>query len=291
MSYNLYIRSNKSTYDLILKNQIVIDANKLLKCNVKKFYTLNSMYNVSETIGNNTFELQLFNNNVIPNTTTLQLYTIPDGNYSVLTLRDTLNVLLNGLMTVSYNYSNNTYTFTKTTLTYFTITFKNVKCSQLIGLKNDTVITTSGIKGTYINMVDYSQLIIMSDLNYMDMNQDNILYDENMRISQILLQVVRQDVEPFRAITYDNDDVSYNLLNNNINRIRFKIMNEKGKEVIDIGDWYLHLNFEIIEKEDLSPTGRVRLALKEHEDLKSMFSKVMKTLLDIKHILMTLLFK
>lgn len=270
MSYNLYIRSNKSTYDMILKNQIIVDKNKTLKCTVKKFYTLNSMYNVSTLIGNNTFDLEL-----ISGTSNLQSYTIPDGNYSVLTLRDTLNGLLNNLVNVSYNYSNNTYTFTKTSVTYTTITIKNIKCPQLIGISSNTEITLAGIKGGYINMVDYSQIIVMSDLNYMDLNQDNILYDENMRISQILLQVIRQDVEPFSAITGDDDGVCYNLLNNNINRIRFKIMNEKGKEIEDIGDWYLHLNFEVVEK----------------EDIRSMYRGIMKILGDIKHLLMTLFFR
>ncbi len=268
MYYNLYISSCKSNYDLILKNQIIVDKNKYLKCNVKKFYSLNTMYNVSALIGNNSFDLEL-----VGGSTTLQSYIIPDGNYSVLTLRDTLNVLLNGLMTVSYNYSNNTYTFTKSTIVY-TITIKNIKCPQLIGIDKNTEITIGGVNSSYINMVDYSQIIIMSDLNYMDLNQDNIMYDENMRISQILLQVVKQDVEPFRSITNNDDKISYNLTNNNINRIRFTIMNEKGKEITDIGDWYLHLNFEVCEK----------------EDYRSIVKGLMKVLLDIKHLLQTFFF-
>jgi hypothetical protein len=226
------------------------------------------MYNVSALIGNNSFDLEL-----VGGSTTLQSYIIPDGNYSVLTLRDTLNVLLNGLMTVSYNYSNNTYTFTKSTIVY-TITIKNIKCPQLIGIDKNTEITIGGVNSSYINMVDYSQIIIMSDLNYMDLNQDNIMYDENMRISQILLQVVKQDVEPFRSITNNDDKISYNLTNNNINRIRFTIMNEKGKEITDIGDWYLHLNFEVCEK----------------EDYRSIVKGLMKVLLDIKHLLQTFFF-
>jgi hypothetical protein len=226
------------------------------------------MYNVSALIGNNSFDLEL-----VGGSTTLQSYIIPDGNYSVLTLRDTLNVLLNGLMTVSYNYSNNTYTFTKSTIVY-TITIKNIKCPQLIGIDKNTEITIGGVNSSYINMVDYSQIIIMSDLNYMDLNQDNIMYDENMRISQILLQVVKQDVEPFRSITNNDDKISYNLTNNNINKIRFTIMNEKGKEITDIGDWYLHLNFEVCEK----------------EDYRSIVKGLMKVLLDIKHLLQTFFF-
>jgi hypothetical protein len=226
------------------------------------------MYNVSALIGNNSFDLEL-----VGGSTTQQSYIIPDGNYSVLTLRDTLNVLLNGLMTVSYNYSNNTYTFTKSTIVY-TITIKNIKCPQLIGIDKNTEITIGGVNSSYINMVDYSQIIIMSDLNYMDLNQDNIMYDENMRISQILLQVVKQDVEPFRSITNDDDKVSYNLTNHNINKINFRIMNEKGKEITDIGDWYLHLNFEVCEK----------------EDYRSIVKGLMKVLLDIKHLLQTFFF-
>lgn len=271
MSYNLYIRNNKSNYDLILKNQIIVDKNKYLKCTVKKFYTLNSMYNVSYIIGNNTFELELIGGSTIQ-----QSYTIPDGNYSVLTLRDMLNALLIGLVNVSYNYSSNTYTFTKTSQLYNTIIIKNIKCPQLIGITDSKeIIGGVGTNSKYINMVDYSQIIVMSDLNYMDLNQDNIFYDENMRISQILLQVIRQDVEPFNAITQDNDTVSYNLINNNINRIRFRIMNEKGMDISDIGDWYLHLNFEVVEK----------------EDLKSMFRSIMKILSDIKHLLGTFFFR
>jgi hypothetical protein len=63
-------------------------------------------------------------------------------------------------------------------------------------------------------------------------------------------------------------------MNTNINKINFRIMNEKGKQITDIGDWYLHLNFEVIEK----------------EDYKVMFRGLMKILSDIKLLLQTFFF-
>ena len=78
------------------------------------FFMLNSMYNVSSIIGNNTFILEK-RNLLTDAVESSQTMTIPDGNYSVLTFRDLLNTLLANTISVVYNYGQNTYTFTDLT--------------------------------------------------------------------------------------------------------------------------------------------------------------------------------
>jgi len=272
MNYNLYIKGSGHSYDLILKNQIIVEKNKILKCTPRKFYTLNSMYNVSETYGNNTFTIE--RRTLADVFVSTILITVPSGNYSVLTLRDTLNTLLTGIASIGYNASSNTYLIVKTDASYKYI-IKNIKCPKLIGLTNDTEITTIGVRTSFLNMVDYTQIIVMSDLTHLDLNQDNILVDDRLGISQILLQVQKGDVQPFEIITYENNDISYNLTNNNITKIGFKIMNEDGEFITDIGEWYLHLHFELVNKND---------------DWKILIVSLMKLLKDIKYLFLYYIF-
>jgi len=230
------------------------------------------MYNVSETYGNNTFTIE--RRTLADVFVSTILITVPSGNYSVLTLRDTLNTLLTGIASIGYNASSNTYLIVKTDASYNYI-IKNIKCPKLIGLYTDTEITTIGVRTSFLNMVDYTQIIVMSDLTHLDLNQDNILVDDRLGISQILLQVQKGDVQPFEIITYENNDISYNLTNNNITKIGFKIMNEDGEFITDIGEWYLHLHFELVNKND---------------DWKILIVSLMKLLKDIKYLFLYYIF-
>lgn len=276
-SYNLYINSNGNKYTLYLNNHIYCLKNQKIKVNVKNFYMLNSMYNI--TSDNNTFDIQrvlAFDGSG----SIIKTITIPIGNYSVLTFRDKIKSLFSNIAEIGnnidivYNIANNTYTFINynTTYRYY---IKNIKCKKQLGLYVDWQITTSGITGSFINMVDYSQIIVKSDLIYNDLNQDNIQYDE-LRISQILLFITRQDVEPFKSISYSGDDFNYTLSNTDINSITFNITNERN-ELINCDNWFLHLNFEIIDdKKDYSFLV-IRL-----------MKKILDILDDIKYVLMSI---
>jgi len=287
-TYNLYINSkNRGSletphdFNINLTNQIMVRDDQYLNVDVCSFYMINSMYNVSSVIGNNTFDIEIRNienNNIISN-----IYkTIPDGNYSVITLRDVLNKMLKDIISISYNYAQNTYTYTKIDENFKYI-FKNIKCKKLLGLFNETVeITTNGITSQYLNMVDYQQVIIKTDLEYMSLNQDNITdTDENLNVSQILLFVNKQDVEPFKCIKYQNEDAgdafSYNLNNQNITRINFKVFNENNMLITDCPDWLMHLKFTVSDRNKMT--------------LYDNFKKIIQLLSDIHYVLLSMLFK
>lgn len=276
MNYNLYINSNGNKYTLYLNNHITCNKNQKIKVNVKNFYMLNSMYNI--TTDNNTFDIFRSDYNGL-NAIIIKI-TIPIGNYSVISFRDKIKNIFSNIpeignnIDIVYNTSNNTYTFKNLNINYVYI-IADIKCMKQLGLYEVTEITTSGISGSFINMVDYSQIIVKSDLMYNDLNQDNIQY-EQLRISQILLFITRQDVEPFKSISYDGDDFSYTLLNTNINNITFNITNERN-EPIDCSNWFLHLQFEIIEdKKDYSIVGL------------KMLNKIIDLLSDIKYVLLSI---
>ena len=273
-TYNLYIYSknrsmNDKPYDftLYLQNEINVPNNKYVNVDVMSFYMLNTMYNISSTLSNNTFDIE---KKTLANAAVSTLtYTIPDGNYSVLTLRDTLNTLLSGIISIVYNYQSNTYTLVKTDTNY-RYYIKNIKCSKFIGISASTEITTTGVKSSYVNMVDYQQVIIKSDLVYQDLNQDNICFveDDVFNVSQILFWVNKQDVEPFKCISYQNQDggdsFSYNIVNRNIHKINFRVMNENNKLIEDCPEWFLHLKFSIYEKNNMNDLGKRAIKVLEN---------------------------
>lgn len=285
-TYNLFInsKSRQSTetsfdYSLILKNQIMVKHNEYISVNVMSFHMLNSMYNVSSTLKNNTFDIEKRTlAGVIVNTLS---YTIPDGNYSVLTLRDVLNSLLADIASISYNYASNTYTFVKTDSTYRYF-IKNIKCSKLIGISSTTeLIASPGITGSYVNMVNYQQIVLKTDLVHESLNQDTVTDSNNdLNISQILFWTNKQDVEPFKAISYVNhggNPFSYNILNTNISSIRFMLCNEMNQPITDAGEWLLHLQFVVNERQDYT--------------LLQIAKQIIKLLSDTNWLLMNIFFK
>lgn len=259
-TYNFYINSknripNEKTYDfnVYLQNQIVIGKNQGINVNVMSFSMLNSMYNVNQITQNNTFVLEERNvSNVFVSNTTI---TIPYGNYSVYTLRDTLNSLLSTKITVAYNPATNTYTFKNikpTSRFYFT----SLKCSKLLGISTYTEISTTGTTGKYIDMVNYQQIILKCPtLLFDDLTQDNINDKDNIiNISQILFWVNKQDVEPFKTINYNNEDggssFSYNVKNENITSLNFKMTNENDEPIEDASDFLLQLKMTVFDKNE-----------------------------------------
>jgi len=237
------------------------------------------MYNISALLGNNTFEVETRDaNNANPNTS---LYTIPDGNYSVLSLRDFLNNQLSGKISISYNYHNNTYTLIKNN-SNFRYYIKNIKCSKSLGLSTTTEVTLLGINTAFINMVEYQQIIVKSDLSYHDLCQDNItrVQDDLFNISQVLFWISKQDVEPFKNISYNNcdagDSFTYNINDNNISSINFKVFNENNQLITDCPDWFLHLRFAVVKR--------------EKETYFILLKKCIKVLMDIKYVLLNIFF-
>lgn len=260
-TYHLFVNSknrmpNDSIYNfnIYLKNQIIAGKNQGINISVMSFSMLNSMYNVNSITKNNTFTLQERNlANVFVSDT---IITIPYGNYTALTLRDTLNTLLTGKVSVSYSYATNCYTFTNLSATARYYIIPN-KCYKLIGLSSTTEILTTGTIGGYVNMVNYSQIILKTpSLEFEDLTQDNIGTTNNiMTISNILFWVNKQDYEPFKMINYKNEDggdsYSYNVINKNITHFNFMLYNENNEIITDAPDYLLQLKITLYDKNDM----------------------------------------
>lgn len=251
--HNIFInsanRSNQeNNYDFSIyfdNDEIIVKPNEAVNINVVSFSILNSMYNVNQYTNNSSFVLQKNNTeNIVVN--------IPYGNYSVYSLRDQLNLLMTGLISVVYNVATNTYTYKNLTINDYKLNPMN--CKRLLGLSTLTTITTQGITSSYINMVDYQQVILRCPtLVFESSSMDNIQDNKNfIAISDILYWVNKQDVEPFKMINYRNEDCStaysYNIVNKSFSSLNFKLVNEFNKPIYDAPDFLLQLQITIFDK-------------------------------------------
>lgn len=254
--YNIFINSanrkaqeNVYDFDLYFDNdEIIVKPNEGININVVSFSMMNSMYNVNQYTKNNTFILT----NKSTNTDTT--FTIPYGNYNVYTFMAELNLLLAGIINVSYNVATNTYTYKNLTLVGYSINPSN--CSKLLGLIKKTDISAmSSITSGFVNMVDYQQVILRCPtLVFENKSMDNIQdQDDFISVSDILYWINKQDVEPFKMINYKNEDCStlysYNIINRNINRLNFKLGNEYNEPIYDAPDYLLQLQISVYEKD------------------------------------------
>ena len=252
--FNIYINSanrglNETPYDFKIffdNNEIIVNPNEGVNVNVVSFSLLNSMYNVNQYSANNIFKIQ--------QGITLTTLTIPYGNYNVSTLMTQLNLLLTGKITVSYNIATNTYTYTNITALPYSIIPLN--CSKLLGLLTTTTILTTGTISSYVNMVNYQQVILRCPtFVFQNCSMDNI-QDKNsfIAVSDVLYWINKQDVEPFKMINYKNEDCStvysYNVLNTSFSYMNFKLVNEFNQPIFDAPDYLLQLQISIFDKDN-----------------------------------------
>ena len=269
--YNIFINSaNRNildkSYDFSVyfdNDEILVNNNEGVNVNVVSFSLINSMYNVNQYSNNNTFTVQ---GGVLNTLTTI---TIPYGNYNVYTLLNQLNSSLTGLLTVSYNVATNTYTYSN--YNAYSYTINPLNCSKLLGLSASSILppatititslstsTTnpSTITSSFINMVDYQQVILRCPtLVFENCSMDNIQDKNNfIAVSDILYWINKQDVEPFKMINYRNEDCStaysYNVLNKSFSVLNFKLVNELNRPIYDAPDYLLQLQITIYDKDN-----------------------------------------
>ena len=131
-----------------------------------------------------------------------------------------------------------------------------MKCDRLLGISSITEITTNGYIGSFVNMVDYQQVILKCPtFKYENFSLDNIQNKNNiLSNSDYLFWFNKQDIEPFKTINYRNEDCgtnfSYNLLNRYINIINLQVVNEFDELIEDCPDYLLQLQVSVIEKND-----------------------------------------
>ena len=253
--FNIYINSaNRNSvdksYDFNIyfdNDEININPNEGVNVNVVSFSLLNSMYNVNQYTGNNSFIL-------LQNGSTNTTITIPYGNYSVYSFMDKLNELLSNKIKVSYNIATNTYTYTNVSVGTLSIIPQN--CNKLLGLNDITSISSSGTISGYVNMVNYQQVILRCPtFVFENCAMDNIQDKNNfIAVSDILYWINKQDVEPFKMINYKNEDCitvySYNVLNTSFMTLNFKLVNEYNQPILDAPDYLLQLQISVFDKDN-----------------------------------------
>jgi hypothetical protein len=167
---------------------------------------------------------------------------------------DQLNASFAGLITVAYNLATNTYTFTKIAADAYGIV--PMSCSKLLGLTAITSISSMGTTSSYVNMVDYQQVLLKCPtLVFENCSMDNIQDKNNfIAVSDILYWVNKQDIEPFKMINYRNEDCStvysYNVLNTSFMTLNFKLVNEYNQPILDAPDFLLQLQISVFDKDN-----------------------------------------
>jgi hypothetical protein len=253
--HNVFISSknrqaNENVYHFTINFQtanIYCNENQYLSVNVISFDMMNSMYNINSNTQNNTFKLTVNSTDTI--------YTIPYGNYNVYTFRDTINSLLNGLVKLTYNPAQNSYTFTKTAIDANHYYIDPLNAYKFFGFSGKTEIT-SGYNGSYVNMVNYNKIILrVSNLNFDYFSFENIRDPDEIFVenSDILFMISKQDIEPFKMISYTNNDAStsfhYNLFDKNLDFIELTLMNENNEVLLDANEYLLTLQIIVKEKQ------------------------------------------
>jgi len=264
-SHYLYISSkNRSSseniynFNVLLNNPIIINRNQGINISVIGFSMMNTDYNLR----NVSFDLAYISH--YPNvdiTTSINTFQIPDGNYSYLTLMNYLNNALSGLISVEYVKERNAYKFKNINIItnssqYFMIIPKSA--SKYLGLSQNLLLDNPDFhEGSYINLSNYSHIIIKSNNLFFEDNQEDNINNKEMSNSSILFMLDKQDIPPFQLISYRNydksDNYSYNISNRQINSIDLHLYNEKGEVLTNTDDYFLTLKFVIFNKEEIQP--------------------------------------
>jgi len=257
-SHYIYINSkNRSSnekiynFNVYLKNPIVVNRNQGINCSVVGFSMLNIDYNLKGIY---------FKVDEVDIGTTTYTYNIPNGNYSYISLMEYLNQILAGKIKVEYLKHRNAYKFTNLNYTNYDYYIKPENAGKFLGLTADLELTDYGgiqntsKEGSYINLTNYSHIIIKSNLlDFEDNTQDNIEMS-GLRSSSILFMIDKQDIPPFQLISYRNfdksDNYSYNITNKQINIIDLHLYNEKGEILMETDDYFLTLKITIFNKEN-----------------------------------------
>ena len=258
-SHYIYINSknrnvNEKIYNfnVYLNNPIICDKNEGMNLSVVGFSMLNTDYNLKGVY---------FKVDEVDIGTTTYSYNIPDGNYSYLTLMEYLNQILVGKIKVEYLKHRNAFKFTNLNYVNYDYYIRPENAGKYLGLSTDLELTDYGgiqnitKEGSYINLTNYSHIIIKSNyIDFEDNTQDNI-YNKEVGSSSILFMIDKQDIAPFQLISYRNldksDNYSYNINNKQISMIDLKLYNEKGELLKECDEYFLVLKIVIFSKEEI----------------------------------------
>ena len=238
------------TYDLTVDypdEGITCKENEYIELNVVSFDMPNNMYNINSL--NNKF--------IITRETTDTTYTIPEGNYSVKTFLATLQTLINDPhIIISYNTAQNTYTFKKNGTSHLHY-LKPHLITGLINLYSTSYeITSLGLTTGLINLSAYSKVILRTQgITYYQSNLENLTNTSVLQLySDVIFWKTKTDIEPFKMISYNNEDAGNNfslqLQDKMIFRLQLQLKNEKNEFITDAPDYTAVIQYNIYERQD-----------------------------------------
>jgi len=262
-SYYLYVSSkNRNSSETInnfkvnLKYPISCGKNEYMNVSVVNFSMLNTDYNL-RSIYFKVDSVRLSDNQEITYT-----YNIPDGNYSYQSLMDYLNTIMSGKINVAYVKERNSYKFKNIDSSNYDFYIIPFNANKILGLNDELNLVDGDYhEGGYINLVNYSHIIIKSNyLDYEDNTQDN-LNNKEIGASSILFMIDKQDILPFQLISYRNNDggnnFNYNINNKQISNIDFQLYNELGEKLTNVSDYFLVLKINIIDRPENSNSSSI----------------------------------
>jgi hypothetical protein len=278
---NLYINSSYRKKDettsylkCIVPSGLIKSYGKdYLTLSVTSFYCFNTLYQMDET--NNEFSLVI--RDISNNLTQLLFFSLDNcvGNPNVYDIRNELNELLDGNISITYDKIKNLFLFTRTkaqSTTNHKLYLKIKTCGIFLGFSKDynnkeIEITTDGVYSYQpINVMYHQQLLINIDgdiqlpINNLDNKNSDVLEPSSVLFTKPI------DIQKNQLIMYDNGDgnasFQYKISQKDtINQINIRITNQDNEDVSTLGDWNLTLQFE---RHDEDMTESILNQIKEY---------------------------
>jgi hypothetical protein len=278
---NLYVNSSYRKKDETTTNLKVIVPSGLIKSYGKDYFTLsitsfscfNTLYQMDETNSDFNVIIRDVSNNIFK----YLFFSFVDcvGNPNVYDIRDELNSLLNGYISVTYDKIKNLFLFTRTKAQDANnnkIYLKNKTCGNFLGFPKDYInkeieITADGVYSYQpINVIYHQQILINidGDIQMAINNLDNKNSDVLEASSVLFMKPI--DINKNQLIMYENYDgnasFQYKISQKDtINQINIRVTNQDNEEITTLGDWQLTMQ---LERHDEDITESLLTQIKEY---------------------------
>lgn len=239
-TFNFFVKVDNYDFNYYFGYAFDIKEGEEAYFKMVNFSMMNSMLNVSSYHNNNKFKIN--------DTGVITTYTIPDGNYSVATLRDKINELT-ASTPIAFNYdaSLNKYYIdcVDTGVVFYPLNMK-----MLLGFEKESynLIIGQTYGSKFANMLSYTKLLLVSNSLVFNPTTDNNLiqdYSAKDGINEIICWMDK-DIPTFVTIKYENfNGDEFKIANKNLTYINFTLMNEFKEVIRDAPEYYIQFQIKI----------------------------------------------
>jgi hypothetical protein len=237
---NFYLRIDKNNFDYNFGTAFHFNEGDEAIFKLVNLSVMNGMLNISSYHENNKFKI------VDVGITTI--YTIPDGNYSITTLKDTFNELtINSSIALNYEPLTNKFYISCADTG---ITFYPMNMNLILGFNKTSysLIVGDNYANTFANLLSYTKIILVSNNLVFNPTTDNNLinqYSSKDGINEIICWVDK-DQPTFTTIKYINlNNDEHKIANKNLTYINFILMNEYKEIIKDVPEYYVQFQIKI----------------------------------------------